>query len=335
MNKTKITIHDVAKESGVSVATVSRFLNNKSGVSKKAKEKMKTAIKELNYKPYALAKGLSISTVGILIPDIKNLYYSPTIMGIEDGLSKFDYNIFVCYTYENTEREKKHIKTLIEKNVDGIIYFGPIKKSSIPLIKELSKVKPILLMFDDILGLKVHSVMADSLNGSYAAVTYLVKLGHKKIAIINGSKDYKTYQNKFNGYRSALTDNGIELNKNYIINEIPYEEGGFEGTNKLLSLKDKPTAIFTASDQIAIGVYKAILKAGYSIPKDFSVIGYGGIHLASELYPELTTMDQFPYQIGSIAAEKIINIINRNKITERLVLIEPEIAIRESCKSLL
>ena len=334
MNKDKITIHDVARESGVSVATVSRFMNNKNGVSKKAKERISIAIKELNYRPYALAKGLSISTIGIIIPDIKNLYFSPAIMGLEDGLSKLDYNIFICYTYDDLVREKKHIKTLIDKNVDGIVYFGPIKKSSIPLIKEISKIKPLLLMFDDVLGLKVHSVMADSLNGSYSAVNYLIGLGHKKIAIINGSREFKTYQNKFNGYKSALQDNDLELNKDYVINEIPYEEGGFNGANRLLELKDKPTAIFTASDQIAIGVYKAILKAGYSIPDDFSIIGYGGIHLAMELFPELSTMDQFPYQIGSIAAEKIINIIKHNKISERLVLIEPELVERESCRAI-
>ncbi len=328
----KITINDLAKEAGVSIASISRYLNNKYEVSNKTISKIEKAIEKLNYKPYASAHILSIQTIGILIPDINNLYYLPVTEGIEAEMQRNDFNIFICHT--NNRTSNNHIENLIEKKVDGFIFYGPLEESKRPIISELSKNKPVLIINDDIMEANVYSVMTDSVRGAYQAIKYLIKLGHKKIGFINGSTDYLTYRNKLSGYKKALTDNNLPIEKKYIVHEEPHEAGGYSGLNKLLELKERPTAIFTASDQMAIGVMRACYERNLKIPDDVSLIGFSDIRLASELSPRLTTVNQFPYDTGRIAAETILKVIKKDRLSQRMILIEPKVSIRESCKSL-
>ena len=334
-----ITIRDIAKSANVSIATVSRVLNDPEHVSEEKRTKVENAIKELEYKPNALARGLikrSIKTVGVLIQDISNIFYPLVTRGIEDELEKNDFSLFLCYTDGNVKKEKKYIDTLLEKSVDGMIFLGTrhvgLKENE--HIIDLSKNLPILLINDYILGAESYSVTTDEVNGAYKAVTYLISLGHKDIAFINGEGDYSTYQYKLEGYRKALIDNDIKPDSRFIVNVSPYEKGGYQGAITLLSQNKLPTAIFTASDQIAIGVMKAIYEHGFSIPADFSIVGFSDVPIAAELFPELTTVNQFPYKTGKLAAEMMMNVID-NKIQEqKKIILEPQLSIRKSCRPL-
>lgn len=332
------TIRDVAKEAGVSVATVSRVINNSSLISNKTKKKVRKIIRELGYVPYAHAKTViqkNMRTIGLLLPDIKNIFYPLVIRGVEDTLEREDYSIFLCNTDESIDKEKKYLDTLINKGVEGIILLGtrPAKLKHNYIIN-ISKELPVVMVNDYILGSNIYSVMTDEVEGAYSAINYLISLGHRKIAFINGNVDYTTYRYKYQGYERALADSGITMLEDYHIKETPYEIGGYRGTNKLLEMEEKPTAIFTASDQIAVGVYRAINKAGFKIPQDFSVIGYSGIPLSAELFPELSTVDQFPERTGKLAAQTLLRLISGEVLEQKRILIEPKLVIRNSCSEI-
>lgn len=334
-----VTINDVARNAKVSVATVSRVINDSILISEKTKTNVKKVIRNLDYKPYARARKLikkNLRAAALLIPDIKNIFYPIVIRGVEDELEKNGYSLFICNTDENIEKERKYLDTLIDKGVDGMIFLGtrPTRLKQQYIIN-LSKEMPVLMINDYMIGSNVYSVMTDETEGAFQAVNYLIKLGHRKIAFINGDVDYTTYRYKYRGYERALEVNGIEVNRKYHIKETPYEGGGYLGTKKILQMEeDRPTAIFTASDQIAVGVYKAIYEAGLKIPGDFSVVGFSGIPLSKELFPELTTVDQFAYNTGSLAGKTLMNLISGETLGQKRIILEPKLIARDSCKDI-
>ncbi len=334
-----VTIRDIAQKSNVSIATVSRVLNNSANVSGETRIKVEKAIRELHYTPPALKRNFpreSTDTIGLLLPDIKNIFYPAVIRGIEEELEKNDYNFFLCITDENIDKEKKYLNTLLKKGVEGIVFLGtrPTEETSEHVVN-LSQRMPVLIINDYIIGSNVYSVMTDEVDGAYKANRYLIDLGHTKIAFINGDVEFTTYRYKFRGYEHALLDNNVPVRDEYIIKETPYEIGGYRGAKKLLAFKDPPTAIFTASDQIAVGVIQAIYEEGYSIPDDFSLIGFSDIPLAAELYPPLTTVNQFPYKTGKLAASIIMKLIRNEELEQRKIILETHLSIRKSCKSIM
>lgn len=333
-----VTIRDIAQKSNVSIATVSRVLNNSANVSGETRIKVEKAIRELHYTPPALKRNFlreSTDTIGLLLPDIKNIFYPTIIRGIEEELEKNDYNFFLCITDENIDKEKKYLNTLLKKGVEGIVFLGtrPTEVTSEHVVN-LSQRMPVLIINDYIIGSNVYSVMTDEVDGAYKAIRYLIDLGHTKIAFINGDVEFTTYRYKFRGYEHALLDNKVPVRDEYIIKETPYEIGGYRGAKKLLALQDPPTAIFTASDQIAVGVIRAISEEGYSIPDDFSLVGFSDIPLAAELCPPLTTVNQFPYKTGKLAASIIMKLIRNEELEQRKIILETHLSIRKSCQSI-
>jgi DNA-binding LacI/PurR family transcriptional regulator len=334
----QITIKDIANAAKVSIATVSRVMNMPEKVAPETKQKINQIMKDMKFTPNAFAVGLiknTIKTVCIILPDINNLFYPPLLRGIEDRLQSHGYNGFICNTDKSIEKEMFYIENFIGKNVDGFVFVGtrPLGLKNNEHLLELNKRIPIIMVNDDILGSNIYSVMTDEVNGAYIATTHLIKLGHKKIAFINGNEKLTTYEYKLQGYKRALEDNDISFDKNMVICGIANEKGGFYAGEEILASSIKPTAFFTESDQIAMGLVKSLFFHGYHVPGDFSVVGFGGVPLFEQLYPGLTTIDQFPYKTGEMAADKIIKIINGEKIQQRKTVIEPELIIRESCKA--
>ncbi len=335
-----ITIKDIARMSNVSTATVSRVINSPEKVSRAKKAVIEQIMNELDYQPNALARGLikrTTKTIGIFIPDINNMFYPAVVRGTEDIFEKNDYNVFLCNTDNNIEKEKKYINALLEKRVDGIIFMGtrPVDGKKNEHIKALSNKLPVLTVNDTITGANVYSVLTDEAGGAYTAVSYLIGLGHRRIAHITGESDlYTTYRNKQKGYEAALRDNGIKADSRLVISGQPYPEGGYGGALKLFELEEVPTAVFAASDQIAVGVMKAAFERGIKIPEDISVVGYANIPISADLYPGLTTVDQFPYETGRLAAEEFTKILSGGKPARKKIMLKPRLEIRKSCKRL-
>jgi LacI family transcriptional regulator len=333
------TITDIARLADVSTATVSRVINNPKVVKSETREKVQEVIKKINYTPNRLARGLiikSTNTIGIILQDINNMYYPSVIRGVEDRFSESDYGLFLCNTDGDIEKEKKHINLLIERRVDGLILLGtrPLGIDKNQHVLEVAKSIPLITLNDSIKGEGIYSVQNDEEKGAYDAVSYLIGLGHERIAIINGNKNFTTYEYKLAGYKKALKENHLSIKQEYIVKVEPYERGGHEGVQKLLKTNYPPTAIFVASDQISIGVYKAIYECGYRIPEDVSVIGFGGISLANEMYPELTTVNQFPYKLGRVAAETMIQVLGKGNPKSKHKIIHCKLELGKSCSGI-
>ena len=326
------TIKDVSNIANTSVATVSRYLNGKGNVSDELKERIEKAIIQLKYTPQRKHLPKSTKSIGLIFPDLSNHYYLPVIVGLEKSLSIENYHLLICSNHNSIDIEKTHIVNLIDKQVDGIILLGtrPITESNSHIIK-LSEKIPTVIINDSILGSKAYSIVVEEAEGAYSAIQYLISLGHKKIGFINGELNYTTYRNKNIGFEKALFDNGIPKNMEYITEQDPHEEGGYEGALQILSLKNPPTAIFAASDQMAFGVMKACYQMKLRIPDDISIIGFSNTPIAKSCYPELTTINQHPEKVGQMAASIMCKLIKQQKIIQHETVLKTDLIIRDSC----
>jgi DNA-binding LacI/PurR family transcriptional regulator len=324
----------------VSTATVSRVINTPEKVKPETREIVQKVINELDYRPNALARSLiqrNTKSVGILIPDINNLFYPAVVRGAEDSFENSSYSIFLCNTDKDIKKEQDYIKVLLEKRVDGMIIMGtrPIDGSENEHIRTLCKSLPVVMVNDTIVGADLYSVLTDEVEGAYNAVNYLIGLGHRKIAHVTGEIDkYTTYQNKFSGYEMAMREHKLAFPSEYVMADQPYPLGGSRAAKKLFALEERPTAIFAASDQIAMGVMKACFECSLKIPDDLSVVGYANIPISEDLYPELTTVNQFPYETGVKVAEVMMDILEGRRPSQKKIILSPELLIRKSCKNI-
>ena len=332
-----ITIKDVAREAEVCIATVSRAYNSPDKVSREKREKIFRTAGRLNYQPNALARGLitrSTRTIGIVIPDINNIFYPCVAQGIEDFCSDAGYLSFICNTYSNIEKEKKYINTLLNQCIDGIIFVGtrPIKDKDNAHIVELAKKTPVVMVYDCVEGDNICSIYTNDVSGGYKATKYLLDQGHKRIAFFSSSAMHTTYVYKQYGYEKALMEYGIQFNEQYIFKAEPYVRGGYEAMKAMWNKFGKeeiPTGIFAISDQMALGVYRFCNENGLKIPDDFDIAGYSRTKIVNEVFDNLTTIDQMPYEMGRLAAETLIKISKKNALFQKKIVIEPQLVINK------
>jgi LacI family transcriptional regulator len=330
-----VTINDVAKLAGVSKSTVSRVLVNKIPVSRETKERVLKAIKEINYQPNMLAKGLKEGktfTIGLIIPNITNPFYPAIARGIEDLANEKRYSVVLCDTDENEDKELDYVKGLRNRIVDGLI-ICPASKSG-KCIKELKADNfPVVLLARRIPGVEADTILVQDFNGAYDMTNYLIHRGHRKIAIINGDTEIDNYKQRFEGYKAALADNDIPINNEFILNtdsSISMQES-YDLINKLLSSGNIPTAVFATSDPKAIGAMKAIADRGYNVPGDISVVGFDNIEMAQFMTPSLTSYDQPTYRMGAMACERLLKLINSKRaLKPNLTYIDGKIIERNS-----
>ena len=331
------TIKDVAKRANVSIATVSRYINNPQIVSSKSREKIIKAIKELDYVPNMVAKGLRTSRthiVGLIVPDINNVYYSAVIQRAESLLEEKGYISLLCTTQNSIKREKKYITMLLEQQVAGIIFIGSRQldiQNSQHMI-DVAKKTPVVVINENSIAGDFTCIGNDEVAGSYTAVQYLHKLGHQRIAFLTSTEPYRTYQRKQQGYIKYLEEHDLALQKEYMIESRgEYEEAGYESMNKLLALQERPTAIHTVNDQMAIGALWALNEAGYKVPGDFSIVGFSNIDTVKRIFPGITTMDQEGRQLGEMAASNLMEMIKGEHNKFKNILIQPKLVERNSC----
>lgn len=333
----KITVKTVAEKAGTSLATVSRYLNQSGYVSRSVADRIQAAIDELGYEPKGLARVFltqSRKNVGILVPDLRNMFYPPVIMGIEDKLEGAGFNALLCITYDSSEKELKYLNTLVDKHVDAFIMVGArVQKDINEQIIAVAREFPVVLLNDYLLGSEAYSIMSDEVEGAYFAVQYLIELGHTRIAFINGSKEITTFRLKQRGYQRAIEDYTIGVLNEYCVTSTADELGGHQSASELLSRPKPPTAIFAASDQIAIGVLRAAAEIGVRVPDELSVIGFSNIPVSQELHPPLTTIDQQPYELGRIAADTAMRAIAGEELKQKRVILQPTLLTRQTCSA--
>jgi LacI family transcriptional regulator len=328
-----VTIYDVAREAGVSMATVSRVVNNNPNVKPQTRKKVFEAIERLGYRPNAVARGLAskkTTTVGVVIPDISNSIFAEVARGIEDIANMYHYNIILCNADKKKEKEIRVINTLLEKQVDGLLFMGGVVTEDHIQAFRTSSV-PVILCGTKDEGHSMPSVDIDHEMAAFDAVSYLVAQGHRNIGMISGTlEDPANGFARYQGYKKALEAAEIPLRENYVrVGNYRYESG-IEATKYFLELGERPTAIFSATDEMAIGAIHTIQDYGLKVPEDISVISIDNIRMASMVRPLLTTVAQPMYDIGAVSMRLLTKLMNKESPDNQQVVLPHEIIHRNS-----
>ena len=295
------TIKDVAKLSGVSTATVSHILNNTRPVSDELRSRVRTAIDELNYRPYGLARNLrrrASRTVGVLVPDNTNPFFAEMARLLEDRFFAAGYSVIICNTEQNPQKELAYLDLLAEKAVDGLVFVSTGNDAD-AIEKISSSDLPCVLIDRDIEVAGINRVISDNSAGAILATDHLIKLGHQHIACITGPAGLASTEERLAGYRQAIAAAGLQ--ETVAAGDFQIESGG-EALRQLLSRDTPPTAVFAFNDLMALAAMHAAVDCGVAIPGDLSVVGFDDIDIAAFAIPPLTTVQQ-PRE--EIAAETV------------------------------
>ncbi|TCT19897.1 LacI family transcriptional regulator [Melghiribacillus thermohalophilus] len=329
-----VTIYDVAREANVSMATVSRVVNGNPNVKPSTRKKVLDAIEKLGYRPNAVARGLAskkTTTVGVIIPDISSVFFAELARGIEDIATMYKYNIILSNSDQNKNKEIHLINTMLGKQVDGIVFMGgTITEDHIKEFK--SAPVPVVLAATVDETSEIPSVNIDYEQASYEAVQLLLKHGNKRIAIVSGPLDTVINDEKIVGYRKALNEAGISFDEELLVKGDYTYQSGLDAAEYLLKLKEPPTAIFAASDEMALGVVHGIQDRGLQVPGDIEVFGFDNTKLATMIRPTLTTVVQPMYDIGAVSMRLLTKYMNHEEVTEQNVILPHRIVERNSTK---
>ncbi len=330
---TKVTILDVARESGVSYSTVSRVLNDFDFVKETTRQKVLEAAERLGYVANIQARSLAggkTQIIGLLVPGLDNGYITEIVSGIDQELVDSGYDMMLYTTHRFRGRESLYVKTIANGLADGLILIVP--QDSRSYLEGLpTRDFPYVLV--DQIDNTFNSTTVDATNwqGAYDATSYLIELGHRRIGFITGLPQLNSARERLDGYRAALRHHGIETDDDLIIEGDYMTKGGYAGAKRLLSLPTPPTAIFASNDLSAFGVLDAIYAAGLRIPEDISVVGFDDIPLASLAHPKLTTVRQPLVQIGRVAVRLLLERLANPDIEARRVTLATELVVRDSC----
>lgn len=327
------TIYDVAKLSGLSKTTVSRVINNHSYVSEEKKNRVLKAMKELNYTPNPSARklrGQVTTTIGVIVPRIINPFFSYLVDSIEQVAYKKGYHVLIFQSNEDKEKELAFLNLLKTKQVDGIIMTSIENDWS--LIEPFTEYGPILLCNEYVNNANVPIVRLNQYKGAYIGVKHLLEKGHRKIGYCTGGLFAEEGKDKDRnqGYQKALQEAGIQPDPKWIFVNQHSIEDGKQVVKKILSMEDRPTAIFTGSDEIAGGMMIEAKESGLSIPNDLAIIGFDDQPLAQMLDPKLTTIRQPIDQMGIKAMEILIDMLNDSESKVETFELPIELVVRSS-----
>ncbi|MDX1994708.1 MAG: LacI family DNA-binding transcriptional regulator [bacterium] len=330
------TIMDVARESGVSYATVSRALNGYEFVKPSTREKVLLAAEKLGYVPNNQARSLAggrSNLIGILAPALDNGYIAEIIRGIDEELAKSSYNLILYTTHRHHGKESNYVASIVNGVADGLLLIVPlIPTTYLDALRHQNF--PHVLIDQSDFAEKSGVVNATNWQGAYDATQYLLQLGHQRIGFIGGMAELSSAIERLNGYRTALEDAQLpSLDELITVGDFT-EAGGYAATQKLLNVPHRPTAIFASNDLSAFGAMEAIRQHGLRIPDDISVVGFDDIPQASIAHPKLTTVRQPLEQMGRVAVKMLLEQIEDQSRPPRRVTLATRLIVRDSCQSL-
>jgi DNA-binding LacI/PurR family transcriptional regulator len=342
-----ITIYDIARESGVSVSTVSRILNGTAQVRPEKRERVQEVIDKYNFQPNLLARSLvskESKMIGCILPDITSDFFSSLFSEIEKNVYKLGYNLILCNTMNDSEIESSSLNALLEKQVDAIIFMGGrinsirTRKKFVDEFKNVNKRGiPLVFINGDMKGVEAYRVNTDEIKGIEKLVDYIISLGHEKIGLLGGEKGITAYEIKLKAIKKALRKYKIELRDEWVIDAESCGsfsmESGVECAKKILKLQERPTVLIGINDFVTIGIISALKMNNLSVPDDISVVGFDNIKMSQFITPKLTTVNQNYQEIG----EKVASILSRALKKEEVeveTMIHTDLIIRESCKAI-
>ncbi len=334
-----VTIFDVAKEAGVSKSTVSRVINRDTKVKQETRDAVEAAIKKLNYSPSYMAQAIrtrKTHTIALVVPEYSNIFYTEMFRGVEDIALKYGYMVMVCNTERHAMSEIEYTNELLKRNIDGIIYNTYRTDDEMAdYLRQISERLPIVYMnriFGD--DENYACVYTDGFKSNRKAVQYLIDKGKHKLGYVMNSEDVSIIEDRFEGFVQGLKDHGLELNEKWVYrvqreNEPDYIKLGRDAAKYYASLKDRPDAILTATDMLAIGCVKGFNESKIKVPDEISVIGFDNVFVSALIDPPLTTIAQPVRKMGQAAAEILISSLQGKKIQNKVVF-DGKLIVRET-----
>lgn len=338
MSKANSTISDISNKLNLSIATVSRALNNNPKVKPSTKAKVLKAASELNYHQNQVALALKSGQskfVGVIVPFLNHNFFSTVIGGIENTLSKEGYHVAIYQSHENVETEKKHILALLNAQVDGIFLSVSKETQDHSHINAVLKKEKPLIFFDRKLNVPgTSSVVINDFKAAYEVTTHLIKQGAKKIAHFAGDFQLDIYKNRFEGFIQALKDHNLDFDKRFFYRTNQTIEGGINGMKSIWQYKDKPDALFSSNDFAVGGAIQIIREYGLSIPRDLLIAGFSNEPFTQFMETPISSVDQRPALMGRKAAEIFLRKVHQKEILtkENQLILNPKFLIRRSTK---
>lgn len=336
--KNRVTIKEIAYELGLSQMSVSRALNNQPKVSEKTRKKVLKTAQKLGYTPNHIAKSLVLKktyTLGIIIPEIANTFYSEVLRGVEEITSKLGYEYMLTHSSEDVEKEIRAIKTLERKRVDGMLFSIAQAATNYETYRSLLKKGYPVVFFDRIVGgsIDASSVSIDDENSAKNITEHLIKHGYKNIAHLYGSKRLSIGRGRYKGFISALEESGLTIREELIVKSGFHVQGGYYAMQQILSLSSKklPRAVVAVNNLSAFGAIRAIKEHGLKIPEDIAIVGFWDDVTTELIDPPLTTVNQPAYEMGKCAAKLLLKQIDEGAKESESVILDTEIIIRRSC----
>jgi LacI family transcriptional regulator len=328
-----VTQKDVADRAGVSPTTVSHVINETRFVSPQLRERVHRAMRQLDYKPNAIAQSLrrrKTLKIAVIVPDIAYPFLAEITRGIEDKGFEMGYNAILCASHGDVDRERACFDLIRTKQVDGLILVGT-GKGSRHLWRLIEWGTPVVLCNLESQDVDVDTVVAANVEGGYQATEHLLALGHSRIACITGPQELWTSRERVEGYRRALDEVDVLLDGELVVHGDFRSRGGFGAMNALLDLDEPPTGVFACNDLMAVGAICAASKRRLRIPEDIAIIGCDDIALAAFTNPSLTTVAIPKHEMGMAAVEMLVaRMRDEEKPVEKRIL-PVELVIRDSC----
>ncbi|MEW5960079.1 MAG: LacI family DNA-binding transcriptional regulator [Chloroflexota bacterium] len=333
--KSTLTIQDVARAAGVSVSTVSRVLNDKDDVAIETYEKVQRVIDELGYASSLAAKSMrshKTNVIGLIVPDLEQAFCLNVVKGINRAIEQLDYDLLV-YTGGDSPnrswavRERQYVSLLNGSITDGIIVVTPTAET-------FSTHYPLVAVDPHLDSADFPAVIATNYVGALSAMEYLLGLGHRRIGFIGGRPDLQSAIRRLQGYQDSLRQANLSLDPDLIQIGDFTQETGYRCAQKLLALPVRPTAIFAANDKSAIGAIEAITEIGLKVPEDMSIVGFDNVEEASFVNGGLTTVDQFITDMGRVAVEMLVKIIQNQPLENQLFRMPTKLMVRNTCQAL-
>lgn len=332
------TIKDVAKLAGVSTTTVSHVINKTRFVAEDTTKAVWDAVAQLKYSPSAVARSLkmnSTKSIGMIVTTSEEPYFAEVVLAVEARCYEQGYSLFLCNTQNDPDKIQDYLDMLLKKRVDGILIMcSEYNESSKVLFNGINT--PMVVMDWGPDDGKSDRIIDHSFEGGYIATKHLIENGHTKIGFITGNLDKTTARQRYEGALKALNEFGLTVNENWVLNGNFEAEGGFECMKHILTQSDIPTAVFCASDRMALGALSAISLAGLKVPQDISVIGYNNTHTSAYYPPPLTTVHQSKKRFGREALALLMSRIEHKEDASNPKTLEffPELVVRSSVRNL-
>ena len=332
----QITIKDIAIALNISTSTVSRALRDAPDVKAETKAAVKALSEKLDYQPNRLALSLlnrQTNTIGVIIPNL-DYVLSTMVKGIDEVALGAGYTVMVCQSDESYGREMVNTKRLLDSLVDGFIVSVSSETKVFEHIKKIQDKKIPLVLFDRIVNnIEAPKIRLDNIDGGRQATEHLIEQGYKKIAILAGPENLNISNKRMEGYLQTLKAHGLRSDKGHIIHCDFNQQYAYEATKELLASKNRPDAIFTISDRMAIGAMLAIKERGLSMPHDIGLVGFNNEPIVSLVTPAISSVEMYAFEIGKATAKAFIEMMNGgNEMLDQEIIIKPKLFVRTSSK---